>query len=198
MHGQYLKLMESLNEAELQENDQEFDSRKTSRKQVPALHGALVKKGLIPEGALVLDYGGGAFDLGKNHIEENVEGASCLVYDKFNREETHNEKVLNAVKSAGGAEVVLCANVLNVIKEKSIRIEEVIKNVKKLVRDGGVAYFSIYNASKSDKYEETEEYVGQPTKDGWQNAQPTKYYLPEVQQVFPNATLKGGIIIAKV
>jgi len=183
----------SPNLQEEEESKQEFNSAKTSRKQVPALHKFLVKKNLIPDNAFVLDYGGGKFDLGKEYIETEVEGATLFVYDPFNRTEEHNNTVMAKVKSEN-PDVILLANVLNVIKEKNIR-QNILKEIKKY-KGNGKLYISVYEAPKKENYEETEAYVGQMTKDGWQNAQPTSYYLPEVKKIFPEAMIKNNIIIA--
>jgi len=175
--------------------EQEFSSAKTSRPQVPALHAFVVKKNLIPTNALVLDYGGGKFDLGKEHIESSVEGATLLVFDPFNRTEEHNNSVIS-ILSRNKADVILNANVLNVIKEKSARLE-MLNDIKKYAKQGAKIFFSVYKAERSSKYAETDQYVGQQTSDGWQNAQPTSFYLPEVKEVFPSAIIRNNIIVAE-
>ena len=71
-----------------------------------------------------------------------------------------------------------------------------LKEAKKFLKDDGKLYISIYNAPKAANYQETDEWVGQPTKKGWQNAQPTDFYVPEVRKVFPSAKKHGGYIVA--
>jgi hypothetical protein len=198
MRGEYVKLVESVLELATEDNlEQEFSSAKTSRPQVPALHNFLIKNNLLPENSLILDYGGGKFDKAKDQVEQNVQGATLLIHDVFNRDETHNKEVENIIKSNGGADVILNANVLNVIKEQSIR-KQVLNIMKSFSKQGTKIFISVYNAAKKDNYEETPEYVGQQTSDGWQNAQPIKFYLPEVKEVFPNAEVKKGMIVATV
>jgi len=190
MKNQYVDYVKTI----LNEAEQEFSSEKTSRKQIPALHKFLVKRNMIEPNTLILDWGGGKYDLAKEFLENDVEGVTALVYDPFNRKQQHNLDVLRQVKEAGGPDYVLSANVLNVIKEKEIR-KGLLQDIKKKMKKGSQLYISIFKADRSDKYEETEEYVGQPTKDGWQNAQPIKFYLPEVQEVFPSAKVQNGVIM---
>jgi len=192
----YIKLQESWQFEETSTDEQEYTSAKTSRKQVAKIHTFLVDKEMIPPESLVLDWGGGKYDRSKEFIEANVEGSKLLTYDPFNRTEEHNAKVLSDVRSNNGADVVTLANVLNVIKEPSIR-KSTIEDIKKFMKSGATLYISVYKAPKSKDYEETDEFVGQMTKDGWQNAQPINYYLPEVKESFPDAIVKNNIIIAK-
>lgn len=177
----------------LLEASQEFNSAKTSRNQVPGLHSFLIKKGMIPEGSLILDYGGGKWDKAKEKVESEVPNSTLLVYDPFNRDAKHNKEVTKQIRQNSGADITLLANVLNVIKEPEVR-QDVLKKMKRLGGKNSNYYISIHNAERNDEYDEQDGWVGQPTKDGWQNAQPTKFYLPEVQKVFPNAELKYNII----
>jgi hypothetical protein len=176
--------------------EQEFSSAKTSRKQVPTLHRLVVKQGLAKSGDLILDFGGGKFDDATEFIESSIKGTKNLVYDPFNRDDKHNNAVLAMVDKNGGADVALNANVLNVIKEKSNRLS-VIKAIHGLLKSGGKLLISVYAAAKSKEFQQTDDFVGQKTKDGWQNAQPLDFYLEEIQQFFPNAVRKGQYIIAK-
>jgi len=187
--GVYRKLLEGSEE-------QEFDSAKTSRPQIADLHRFLSKKNMIKPGTLMLDWGGGKYDRSKDFIEGSTEDVTFLTYDPFNRTEEHNNSVISRIKSNGGADVITIANVFNVIKEKSVR-EDTIRQIKENLKPDGKFYVSVYNAPRTDKYEETEEFVGQPTSDGWQNAQPIKFYLPEVQKYFPDAFVKYNIISAQ-
>jgi len=181
---------------EEEEPSQEFSSEKTSRKQVAQIHTFMVNKGLIKPDVLMLDWGGGKYDVSKDFIQSNVEGVTFLTYDPFNRSSSHNAEVLSEVEANGGADIITLANVLNVIKEKEIR-EQTIQKIYKQLKKGGTFYISVYKAPKSNEYVEDGDVVGQMTKDGWQNAQPIGYYLPEVKKYFPNAYVKNNIIIAE-
>ena len=175
---------------------QEIDSAKTSRPQVAALHNLLLKNGVYTINDLVLDWGGGKYDRAKDVVEASADGIRFLVYDPYNRSKEHNKEVLVDVKEAGGATIITLANVLNVIRKPEDRLKT-LKSAKKYLAKGGKVYISVYQAPKSDKYEETDEYVGQMTSDGWQNAQPLSFYLPEVKKVFPSAVKKGSMIVAE-
>lgn len=93
---------------------QAYDSRATSRNQVPALFRA------VPWVAdtVNLDVGGGRFDRGTEYLAE--QGVTSLVFDPFNRSEQHNIAVLKRVKSRR-ADTATIANVLNVIKEPGVQ-----------------------------------------------------------------------------
>jgi hypothetical protein len=192
MRGEYIKLVESV----LREAEQEFSSEKTSRPQVSALHKYLLKKNIPQPNTLVLDWGGGKFNLTKELYESSIEGMQFLVYDKFNRNSQHNNEMLNVVRQHGGCDLATCANMFNVIKEKEIRLES-LNSIKTNMKSGAMLYITVYKAPQSSAYQETEEFVGQQTSDGWQNAQPIDFYLPEVQQVFGNGSIKAKVISVK-
>ena len=159
---------------------QEFQSSKTSLKQVPAL----LKNKLFKPGKRNLDIGGGAFNQGTEFLA--AKGVANSVLDPYNRSEEHNEAVM-AEFAENPADTVTVANVLNVIKEKGARTAT-IQQAHDLLQPGGTAYFSIYQGNSSGK--------GKKTTKGWQNNRKTKSYLKEVQAVFPDAVIKGGIILA--
>lgn len=132
-----------------------------------------------------LDYGGGRFDNATEFLaEQNVKN---LVYDPYNRSAEHNKSVLAEIRERGGADTVTCSNVLNVIKEENVR-NEVIRNIYKLLKNGGVAYFTVYEGSGSGE--------GRPTSAGFQLNRKTSQYLDEIQAVFRTVQRKGKLIIA--
>ena len=58
-----------------------------------------------------------------------------------------------------------------------------------MLKNGGVAYISVYEGNKSG--------IGNQSKnDCWQNNKKLIDYLPTIQKVFPNAYIKYGMIIA--
>ncbi len=174
------------------EEDQEFTSKDTSRSQIAALHKLLMSKGIYQDNQLVLDYGGGKYDLAKNFVESN-KNIKFLVYDPFNRIDEHNKEVLSYVKENGGADIITLTNVLNVIKEKQIRIN-ILNDIKAYLK--GKLYISVYNAPRKENYKETEDYVGQQTIKGWQNSQPLSFYVPEVKSVFNDISYNSNYIVA--
>ena len=72
---------------------QKHKSKKTSLKQISAGIKHAVKEGMIKPHSVNVDNGGGAYDLAKNHVESNVEGATLHIHDPFNRSEEHNSAV---------------------------------------------------------------------------------------------------------
>lgn len=166
--------------------EQEFSSADTSRKQIPSLHTTMRDKNFWKENSVNLDYGGGRFDLATDFIHGLNLGVKNLVYDAFNRDERHNRRVENYLIRNGGADSATCANVLNVIKEPSVR-NTVIENIHYFLKDGCKAYFTMY-----DKGEEG------ATRDGYQLGKKLAFYLPEVEAVFGkgNVTPKYGMLIA--
>lgn len=169
---------------ELETADQEFTSKDTSinSSKLPAIY-SLVK---FPKGATVLDYGGGKFDNGIAFIEE--QGAKGYVYDPFNRTDEYNRQTLSAIRKNGGADIVLCSNVLNVIQEEKARMA-LLRNIKKLVKSSGKVYITVYEGKGNGQGKQSQ-------KDSYQLNRKTADYLEEIQQVFPDATRKGKLIIA--
>ena len=112
-----------------------------------------------------------------------------MLYDPFNQTPEHNREVIKELKANGGADVAVCSNVLNVIKEQEVRLD-LLNKIKKLLKSGASAYISVYEGSGKDE--------GSATQKGksFQNNRKLSGYLEEVQSVFPDATRKGAVIIA--
>ncbi len=79
--------------------EQEFDSAETSinSNKLPAVYRMIS----IPEGTIGVDFGGGKFDNGVEHIRDL--GATLCVYDPYNRSAEHNREVIKTLKENGGA-----------------------------------------------------------------------------------------------
>lgn len=152
---------------------QKIDSAKTSRKQVPALHAELARRGLV--GPRNIDIGGGAWDTATEFLASL--GVENRVFDPYNR--TREECI--ATLSAGPFDTATISNVLNVIGEKPRRFE-VIELASLASRK---AYFSVYKAPRRG-----------PTRDGWQEGRALESYLPEILQSFRHAVVVGGFIEA--
>lgn len=170
-------------EDEIKEIDQEFTSENTSInfKKVPAIFKLV---GNWTPGTVNIDYGGGRADTAADYLTQyNVIN---LVYDPYNRSSEHNSQVIQTVRKAGGADTATCSNVLNVIKEQDVRLN-VLKNMSKLVKPGGKIYITVYEGKGNSEEG--------PTKSGYQLNRKTADYLDEIQQVFPNATRKGKLIV---
>ena len=175
---------EKLEDDELETTEQEFSSKDTSinSSKLPAIY-KLVN---FPKGSVVLDFGGGRYDNGVEYL--NSIGCEGYVYDPYNRTSEHNSEVVKAIRANGGADIVLNSNVLNVIKEAAAR-RTVLKNIKKLVKPSGKVYITVYEGNGSGQ--------GKQSKaDSFQLNRKTADYLEEIQEVFPDATRKGKLIIA--
>lgn len=163
--------------------DQEYDSANTSinSTKLPAIYNMVN----FPKGAVVLDYGGGKFDNAVAYLESI--GCKGYVYDPYNRSAEHNREVIKTIRANGGADITLCSNVLNVIKEPEAR-QNVLENIKKLTKPSGKVYITVYEG-KGDGAEG-------PTKSGYQLNRKTAGYVDEVKEVFPEASRKGKLICA--
>lgn len=176
--------------------EQEFDSAETSQSQI----AATFKKGLIPKGSFVIDFGGGKYDKAINWCKDL--GIICAVYDPFNRSKDYNKQTMQLVKEAGGADFVTCNNVLNVIKEDDVRLS-VLKNINRLVKPGGTIYLLIHEGdgdgnSRITKQKTYKNEQGENvTTTSWQNHQKTDWYMEAVRSVWPQAKRKGNLIIVE-
>lgn len=170
-------------EDEIQEISQEFTSENTSINSTKL--PAVFKMVSFEPGTINIDYGGGKFDNVADYLTQY--DVINLVYDPYNRSKEHNQEVISTVRSAGGADTATCSNVLNVIKEPEVR-QNVLSNIKKLVKPGGKIYITVYEGSGKGNEG--------PTKSGYQLNRKTSDYLDEIQQVFPSVTRKGKLIEA--
>ena len=174
------------NEDDLSETEQEFSSAATSinGSKLPAIF-KLVD---FHTNTLNLDYGGGKFDTATEYLK--TLGVTNLIYDKFNRTAQHNQEVIRAVRENGGADTCTLSNVLNVIKEESIR-HEILVNIHKLLKSNGILYITVFEGKPGQKEG--------PTKSGYQLARKTSEYIDEVANVFgeDNVTRRGKLIVAR-
>lgn len=176
---------EELDEDEdgLDHPDQEFDSADTSinSTKLPAIYKMIS----IPEGSVGIDFGGGKWNNAIEHIRDL--GATLCVYDPYNRSKAYNKETLKTLRANGGADWAVTSNVLNVIKEPSAR-KAVLENISKITKPGAPIYITVYEGRGDSK-------AGQ-TKSGYQLNRKTKDYMEEIQEVFPDATRKGKLIVA--
>ena len=162
---------------------QEYTSENTSinKAKLPAVYN-LIK---LKPGSLVVDFGGGKWDTAVEHFAK--EDITILVYDPYNRSAEHNREVLRILRENGGADAAVNSNVLNVIKEPEAR-KNVLENIARITKPGAPIYITVYEG-RGDNQEG-------PTKSGYQLNRKTADYLEEIQEVFPDATRKGKLIIA--
>lgn len=174
----------------LDQPEQEYSSAETAINGKQGKLPAVFSKANIPDGALVLDYGGGTVEseqVAQAYLDQF--NAKEMLYDPFNQTPEHNREVIKEIKANGGADVAVCSNVLNVIKEQEVRLD-LLNKIKKLLKSGASAYISVYEGSGKDE--------GSATQKGksFQNNRKLSGYLEEVQSVFPDATRRGAVIIA--
>ena len=162
---------------------QEYTSENTSinKAKLPAVYN-LIK---LKPGSLIVDFGGGKWDTAVEHFAK--EDITILVYDPYNRSAEHNREVLKILRENGGADAAVNSNVLNVIKEPEAR-KNVLENIARITKPGAPIYITVYEG-RGDNQEG-------PTKSGYQLNRKTADYLEEIQEVFPDATRKGKLIIA--
>lgn len=160
---------------------QEFNSAETSLKQVACLFKS--KWAEFKPDDVVLDYGGGRYNLVANFMADKV--AKFHTVDKFNRcEQWNNFHTIAAIFE--GCNVVTCANVLNVIKEDDV-VDDVIRIVHKITSDRAI--FCVYEGDKSGKGRKTQ-------KSSWQRNERAAEYERRIAKYFKNVKRHGNIIVA--
>jgi hypothetical protein len=175
-------------------HNQEFTSKNTAINWKRGLLPYLLTH--VPYGSndVVLDYGGGTKEseaLAMSYFADTYPDIEYVYYDKYWQNGSEQNQALRRVKQAGGADVALLSNVLNVIKEPEVR-NDVLNHVKSLLKPGGKLYIYGYEGKKDDQ-----ERGGRATaNDQYQTFMKTKDYLSEIHEVFPNANYKGGMIVA--
>lgn len=76
------------------------------------------------------------------------------------------------------------ANVLNVILEPDARANVILKAAK-CIRDGGTAYFTVYEGDGSGE--------GRQTSSGWQNNRKTADYVSEIGRYFDGVQRRASL-----
>lgn len=163
---------------------QNYTSKNTSinSTKVPAVF----KKVYWTAGRTNLDLGGGKYDTATEWLEER--GVTNLIYDPYNRPRVHNKLVLHYAYSEG-VDYVTISNVLNVINDVEERHKLLLKAWTAL-KTGRFCFITVYEGDGSG--------IGKPTKkDCWQNNMKLKEYLGEVYEVFRNAHIEDGMIVAQ-
>jgi hypothetical protein len=166
---------------------QDITSAATSIKHVPAI---LIKVTKVMQPTYlaavtdILDVGGGKYDLLTDTLAEM--GIRNWVIDPFNRSKEHNNFV-HKMLSARPADMAICSNVLNVIKEPEARadIHKVVKALTDPLKQR--AYFTVYEGDGSSK--------GKRTAKGWQANRPAKSYIRELRRHYHSVTLCSNKLI---
>ena len=158
--------------------EQTIDSAKTSVNQLPFLHKKVADS---LDGCFVLDYGCGKYSKGLDYLEGVSDG--CVGYDPYNQPEEVNYWAMKYL-GEGSVDIVVCSNVLNVVKEYDIRAS-IIEDCSKASLK---AFFSVYEGDKKK--------VGRQTTKGWQENRPTEDYIHEIEEHFSFVERKGKVITA--
>lgn len=166
---------------------QEFKSAKTSinANKVPAIFRKLpwAKAKLDCQDRFInVDIGGGKYDTATEYLSKF--GIENLIFDPYNRDFKHNLRVVMEV-AVEPANTATISNVLNVIKEREKRLE-ILRTAKRWSR---TVFIKVHEGDKSG--------IGKQTKAGcWQENRRTTDYIAEVLEVFPDVSIKNGIIVA--
>ena len=164
---------------------QQYTSANTSINTVSAVY-----KLIDTPNTVILDYGGGKYDTNAEYMLQKC-NSRVLVFDPYNRTPEHNSKVIQYFK-LNPAKIVVCSNVLCVIKEYEI-ILDILGNIRDLMDNYGILYIRVYERDKTG--------VGCSTTKGWQRNQSRESYIPLIQQVFgENCEIKkykGCLLVKK-
>jgi hypothetical protein len=181
---------------------QQISSKATSIRQVPALHKWARRNGYMPTGACVLDFGCGGYDDGMEYVYS--QGAKWWGYDPHHRAPSCNNMALELIC---GYDVVLVANVLNVIAEENARAQTIRLACSGMLPprtswhpsattdDRQVVLFSVYEGDRT--------WEGRETSKGWQANRPTASYVQEIMDALSHAqgeysvVRKGATIIVR-
>lgn len=164
---------------------QEYDSKKTSIAQISAPYTNKRYAPLFHAGDRVLDYGGGRYDLAKNYMA--TKDVMVDIYDPYWRTAEHNKSVLAKFRKKA-PDVIVCANVLNVIKEDSI-VADVVKNIRHLAGKNTIVIFSVFERDKTG--------IGTKTTMGWQRNDKSADYGRFILPYFPDAIRQGNFWIVR-
>ena len=167
---------------------QKYTSRNTSvnSSKVPALFNKINWPVVNTKPFDVLDIGCGKYI---SHLRQfcTVRGMTYLGYDPYNLTKQENDAILDSLKEKK-AELVVCCNVLNVIKEKQVRAE-IIQKAYDNLKNYGFAYFSVYEGDRTGIGKESK-------KDCWQENRKIGDYLPEIKNIFDKTEKKSNMIIS--
>jgi hypothetical protein len=129
---------------------------------------------LLP-GSHNLDIGGGAWDHITQYIKQKFQAINHVL-DPFQRSNSHNAAVLKFGMDNGGFDSVTSMSVLNVISNRSARIQHLELAYSQL-KNGGFIYIKVYEGNKSNQ-------PNLMNNDHFQMNCKAEFYLSEVVQVF--------------
>lgn len=162
---------------------QEFDSSDTSINsgKLPTVYGKIE----FPIDCTALNYGGGKFD---NTIEFGLtNGFTDLIFDPFNRTSEWNSEIVETVNKSG-VDLAILSNVLNVIKEATVRgfVLDVLANT---LGENKPLFITVYEGDRTGNGRQT-------SKSAWQENRKLKEYTAEVQKHFTHVKTRYNTIVA--
>lgn len=163
---------------------QEYSSADTSINQVSRAYTVYQSKVGFKDRSYILDYGGGRFDTAKDFMKQY--GCTVKIFDPFNRNKAHNDSVL-AYTRKHTPDYIINANVLNVIKEKDI-VDDVILRISRLAGKHTLCIFCMYEGNGTG--------YGTKTTKGWQRNQKTDSYIPLIREHFWDIQKRYNLILA--
>lgn len=159
-----------------------FTPERTSLNQVASGIKFAINNGVINEGDVIVDYGGGRYDKGLRYLESY--NTQPYIFDIYSRDCEYNLITLMSILKEGGADVVMYNNVLNVIPDLNIR-KEILRIGCGLLKSGGYMLITIYEGDKSGNGDSI--YY----KDGWTWQENRKFsdYNNELSKILPDMDL---------
>lgn len=161
---------------------QQYTSAATSVNILPRAYAQLDREGVWQAAGSVLDIGAGKYATAKDFLAQRRVG--CFCYDPHNRDDDENAEAL----ASGRHDVVMLANVLNVIREPDER-DKLLRLAKRHVAPDGTLIVQVYPGDGSGKGRRT-------GADQYQLNQPLAFYEPEVRRHFPEVEVRAGLLRA--
>lgn len=160
--------------------EQKYTSKNTCINTVNMIYK---KMPFIP-GCRILDFGGGKYDTNTDFMKEKY-NAHVYVYDKYNRDGRHNERVIAEMRQCA-PDCIVCSNVLNVIMEDEV-IDEILADIASF--HAATIYISVYEGDKTG--------IGKETTKGWQRNQKACAYEDAIRKHFDIHCKNGTIFTLK-
>lgn len=167
--------------------EQTASSKNTSINQSKLPLGITIAKSMVRSGDVVIDYGCGKFKNSKEAVE--FVGGRYVGFDPFNGDFYENvfAKIL---LNSGSANIVVCSNVLNVIKESSV-VSSIANELVELARASGtIVVITVYEGDRSGN--------GKLVKqDQYQRNEKTDTYMKLFQVTGVSAIKKSNTIVVQ-
>lgn len=157
-------------------------SAETSRPQV-ARGIKVALKYAAPWEQIILDFGAGKYDLGRDYVESK--GYIYLAYDPYNRSEAENRYALAVAMKH--CDIITVNNVLNVLDAPHIT-HSVLAQIELLTSSNTTVIFTVYEGNGSGK--------GEYTKCGFQLNWKLKQYIPYIEAHFDTVEIHDNAIFA--